>query len=81
MTKLTLSVDEEVVAQAKRLAGEHGTSVSAMFTQIIRSMADGPRQGPRPGPLARRASGLIRLPEGRTARDVLVDALAEKYEL
>jgi hypothetical protein len=33
----------------------------------------------RGGRIARQASGLIRLPKGRSDRDVLVDALLEKY--
>ncbi|HUT36937.1 MAG TPA: DUF6364 family protein [Planctomycetota bacterium] len=81
MTKLTLSVDEEVVAQAKRLAKENGRSVSAMFTQIVRAMA-GQKQRRRPiGPLTRKVSGIISLPKGKTFDDVLTDALMDKYGL
>jgi len=31
------------------------------------------------GPLTRRAGGVIRLPKGKTARQVLEEALLEKY--
>ena len=39
MTKLTLSVEESVVEQAKRMAKANRTSVSAMFSQFVRSAA------------------------------------------
>ncbi|MEY3227293.1 MAG: hypothetical protein RLZZ536_1912 [Planctomycetota bacterium] len=81
MTKLTLSAEPEVIAEAHRLAELHGTSVSAMFSRMIRLLSRLQRERPRIGPGARKASGLIRLPEGKSDRDVLEEALAEKYEL
>ncbi|MGA2498593.1 MAG: DUF6364 family protein [Tepidisphaeraceae bacterium] len=79
MTKLTLSVDAQTVKQAKHLAQARGTSVSAMFASYIKSVAGPGRPGPAPGPITRRATGLARLPKGKTDRDVLGAALAEKY--
>ena len=81
MTKLTLSVDEDVSKQAKRLAKQRGTSVSAMFSQLVRSMAQEDRGPQKLGPLAREASGLAALPKGTTYRKALEDALLEKYGL
>ncbi|MBM4041495.1 MAG: hypothetical protein FJ290_23585 [Planctomycetes bacterium] len=81
MTKLTLSVDEEVVAQAKRLAKENGRSVSAMFTQYVRAMAQRRSRPVRGGYIARQALGLLHLPKDRSYRDLLVDALKERYGL
>jgi len=79
MTKLTLSVDEEVVAEAKRIAAENNTSVSAMFSEYIRAMAREKWKDVPIGPLTRAATGLIELPEGKTYEDVLTEALMEKY--
>jgi hypothetical protein len=81
MTKLTLSAEPEVIAEAHRLAELHGTSVSAMFSRMIRLLSRLQGERPRIGPGARKASGLLRLPEGKSDRDVLEEALAEKYEL
>lgn len=78
MVKLTLSVEEEVVAQAKKLADRSGTSVSAMFARWIRALSSGTRPTVRPGKLTRRASGLIRGVD-RPDSDVLADALLDKY--
>lgn len=80
MTKLTLSADPEVIADAKRLAAEAGTSVSSLFERFIRVLA-GRRRPRRIGPLTRRASGLIKLPRGKNERDVLAEALIEKYRI
>ena len=81
MKKLTLSAEPDVIAEAHRLAEAQGTSVSAMFSRIVRLLSQRDRQRPRIGPGAKKASGLIRLPEGKSDRDVLEEALAEKYEL
>ncbi len=81
MKKLTLSADPEVIAQARKLAAESGTSVSSMFERFVRLLAAGRRSGRPLGPIARKASGMIRLPEGRSEREVLEDALLEKHGL
>ena len=80
VTKLTLSADKVVIAEAKRLARERHTSVSAMFARFV--AASGQRSTARTlavGPLTRQASGLVRLPRNQTDRDLLEAALAEKY--
>ena len=79
MKKLTLSMEEETIEEAKRLAAERGTSVSAMFSRIVQAMAHEPGEGIEIGPITRRLSGIISLPEGKPAWDVLTDALMEKY--
>jgi hypothetical protein len=79
MRKLTLSVDPEVIQQAKRLAEQTGTSVSSLFERFIRLLARRRHGKQRLGPITRKASGLVTLPRGKTERDVLADALAEKY--
>ena len=83
MTKLTLSVDEKVVEQAKRLARRNRSSVSAMFSEFIRAAAqqgDGPRRAAI-GPIARQATGLVSRPKRKSDRQVLQDALLDKYGL
>ena len=80
MAKLTLNADAEVVEQAKRLAAERGTSVSALFARLIRALANGQDQAEPLGRLTRRATGVIDLPE-RGHVDVLAESLKDKYEL
>jgi hypothetical protein len=81
MPKLTLSADRKVIEQARKLARENNTSISSMFARFIRMLAVR-RKSPRHiGPIARRAIGLVSLPKGKTSRDVLVDALVDRYGL
>ena len=82
MDKLTLSMDREVVATAKRLAKRHRTSVSAMLSNMVKAMAA--QEGEKrpeipPDSIAARAVGLVKLPLGKTDGDVLYEALCEKY--
>ena len=79
MTKLTLSVDEVVLEQAKRLAEANNTSVSAMFSQFVRSMAAGGGGPEEIGALTGRAAGMAKLPPGEDYKRLLAEALSEKY--
>ena len=79
MKKLTLYLDAQVIEQAKRLAGESGTSVSSLFERLVRLLARKRPVGQRIGRITREASGLITLPRGTSERDILAEALAEKF--
>ena len=79
MKKLTLSMDEETIRQAKELAAERGTSVSAMFSRLVEAMAHKPGQKIEIGPKTRSLTGIISLPEGKTPRDLLTEALMDKH--
>jgi hypothetical protein len=81
MRKLTLSADEHVIEDAKRIASEQGTSVSAMFGRYIRLLAGRRNKTLRLGPIARRVTGLAKLPNGKDERRILEDALLEKHGL
>jgi hypothetical protein len=80
MKKLTLNADPEVIEEARKLARESGTSVSSMFERFVRLRSQ-QAHGRGVGPLTRKASGLIVLPKGNSERQVLEDALQEKYGL
>ena len=75
-----MNVEAEVVEQAKRFAAERHTSVSTMFSQFIRALANRERHAKPLGKFARQASGVIDL-KGRNHKDVLADALKDKYRL
>ena len=81
MKKLTLSADEKVIAQAKRLAARRRTSVSAMFARFVTSTSrkeNAPQEVPNDS-IAARVTGIIRLPKGKSERDILTETLMEKY--
>lgn len=79
MTKLTLSVDEAVVEKAKQVAEANGTSVSAMFSRFVQSLSAPRGQPATIGPLTRKLSGIVKLPPDKDDRELLTDALADKY--
>ena len=81
-TKLTLSADKAIIADAKRLAESRHTSVSALFSRFVAGLKQVERAEPeRLGPITRSAAGLVRLPAKVTGKDLVADALSGKYPL
>lgn len=79
--KLTLHLDEPTITKAKQIAALRGTSVSAMFSNWIRSISV---HGDKPhiGPITRQACGLAKLSPAdcrKTDRQLIEKALIEKY--
>lgn len=64
LTKLTLSVDPLIVAQARRLSTNQNTSISALFSRFISTMAAPVPQHGAHAPITRRA---LRLAAGTKA--------------
>ena len=58
-SKLTLSVDDQVISQAKRYAKEHGVSVSKMVEAFLESIA-APAQSAQRTPILRLLRGSLR---------------------
>ena len=84
MTKLTLELDEADTRLAEELASSEGVSVSALIVKLLRGAATARRrrmERDKLPPLTRKALGLIKLPKGKTERELLDEALAEKYGL
>ena len=77
--KLTLSAPEEVIAEAKRIAKRKKTSVSALFARLLKASDVELAPGVMLGPITQRATGIVRLPKGRSDAELLADALDEKY--
>jgi hypothetical protein len=81
LSKLTLSADQDLIEQAKKLAAEEGTSVSAIFSRLLRAMTRSRSSVDTTGPLTEKATGLIRLPARAADDEILEAALAERYEI
>ena len=78
--KLTLSAEEELVAAAKRLAQSRRMSVSALFARVIRALDRVRTTDPADlGPITRQASGLVTQRSHQSDRELLEEALEEKY--
>ena len=78
-SKLTLSADKEIIEQARKIAREKNSSISAMFSQYIQAIADLEEYAQDLGPLTKKASGIINLPEDKTDKELLDEALWEKH--
>jgi hypothetical protein len=86
--KLTLNADSQTIVTAKQLAAERGISVSAMFSQFVEALAGGRRSAAGEladldqeiGPITRRATGLVKLPPGKTVRQLLAEIRTERAE-
>jgi hypothetical protein len=81
MNKLTLSIEEPIVEKAKKIAEANQTSVSAMFSQFVESMAAQSTRPAKLGPLTRRLSGLMKLRSGKDYKNLITDALMERYKI
>lgn len=79
-TKLTLSVDEDLVEEAKKFAKKEGTSLSSMVSRLLRAVLARHRKQLPPGPLTGKATGLVKLPAHKSDRELLEEALADKFE-
>lgn len=78
-SKLTLSADKKIIEQARRIAREKNSSISAMFSQYIQAIADLEEYTQDLGPLTKKASGIINLPEDKSHKELLEEALWEKH--
>lgn len=79
-SRMTLSADKQLLEKARRLAAARNTTVSAMFKRFLQALAEldaGPAQPL--GPITRRAAGLVKLPTGRSDKELVAEALAVKY--
>jgi len=61
IAKLTLSIDKDLLAEAKRLAAQEGTSLSSMFARFLLALLRERSKKTQPGPLTRKATGLVKL--------------------
>lgn len=74
MPKLTLSVDEQVVRDAKRYAASRGTSVSQLVERYLRLLAKPPK-AENPTPVLHKLRGAAK----GTSADAYRQHLSRKY--
>ncbi len=81
LTRLALSMDEDVVARARRLADVRDTSISKLFVSFVCLMEQGQATSRELPPLTKRALGLakVSVPDDWDYKNVLADELTAKY--
>jgi hypothetical protein len=78
MTKLTLSVDKEVVERAKRYAAKRGTSVSRLVQAYLDAIASPQAVSAQDlPPVTRRLRGILK--GAKYSREGYIDYLERKY--
>jgi hypothetical protein len=77
MPKLTLSVDDEVIARAKRYARARGTSVSRLVQTFLGGLSSAGEPEAELGPVTRSLYGVLK--DARASRKDYRDHLARKY--
>jgi len=78
--KITLSMNEEIIGEAKRIAKRNGKSVSELFSDFVRILASQKRRS-RISPNALKATGLVRHPINKSDKEIVMDAIFEKHDL
>lgn len=80
-TRLALSMDEDVVARARRLAEVRNTSISRLFVSFVCLLEQSAAAKTELPPLTKRALGLAKgtVPDDWNYKDLLSDALIDKY--
>jgi hypothetical protein len=71
-TKLTLRMDDQIIAEAKVWAGARGVSLSELVAAYLASLAEPPRG--ELAPWTRRLAGVARGPDGEAPTDAEVRA-------
>jgi hypothetical protein len=81
-TKLTLSIDQNVIKNAKKYAKDQKRSVSNLveeYLSSISSMGDEEIEYSTLGPITKELVGIIKMEKNTDYRDILTEALMEKY--
>ena len=80
-TKLTLSIDENIVAEAKEYAKESGKSLSKIIEGYLKGLKNKKKthkQDELP-PVLKRLHGCIKTDDTRDYKEIYKEALMEKY--
>lgn len=80
-TKLTLTADRDLVKAARVFALERGTTLSSMFSRFLQALLSRKRVRIPYGSVTLKLSGIAKVPAGKAERDLLEEALAEKFGL
>lgn len=77
--KLTLSLDESVIENAKLFAKQNKISLSKLIEGYLKSIVDNKTKNVEITPLVESLSGVVQLPEGFDVRDDYTKYLIEKH--
>ncbi len=79
MSKLTLSINQAIINDAKAYAKSNGKSLSKIVEEYLKSLSKS-EKGKSPRKLVMELKGSVKMPEEFTSyKELLQDALVEKY--
>jgi hypothetical protein len=80
-TKLTLSLNKDIIQEAKIYAKQHNVSLSFLIENYLQKIiADYQSKTTSKGSIVNELSGIISLNEGDNSKDDYIDYLTEKYK-
>jgi hypothetical protein len=78
-TKLTLTVEKDVIESAKVYAKQNGRSLSALIENYLKALTQKENPEEELSPKVRELMGSIKLPKGFDYKKELTEALSKKY--
>lgn len=80
-TKLTLSIEKDVIDAAKAYAKSQGRSLSNVIEEYLKSITkrNAKKEEYKFNSVIEELSGSVKLPPGKTYEDIKTEALVEKY--
>jgi len=79
MAQITLSADEDAVKRAERVATAHNTTVTSMLATALEAIGELDFSVDELPPITREALGLASNVPNRPYKDLLAEALMNKY--
>lgn len=82
MSKLTLSINQDVIENAKEYAKASGKSLSSIVEEYLKSLSKKKKYDNKKSPtdIVNELRGCVKLPEDAgTYKEIVQDALIEKY--
>jgi hypothetical protein len=78
-TKLTITIDDSVIATAKKYAKSHGKSLSAIIENYLKSISTKDKQTEKISPKILKLMGSVSLPADFDYKKELSESLSKKY--
>jgi hypothetical protein len=78
-TKLTLTIEQQVIRTAKKYAQKKGRSLSDLVENYLRTLSTPEKQKEEISPRVKRLIGSIKLPDNFDYKKSLEEALTKKY--
>lgn len=80
-TKLTLTIEQSIIEQAKLYAKGKGRSLSELIENYLKVVLEDNQQGVKLSPSIKKLKGSIQLPEDFDYKKELTESLSARYKI